>query len=161
MVMTGEMEEGAPDIDTDTGRVSIVSADSCMTAMLPLPQPAVRHTLSAMLDTARKLLHEGLLPMAPEAVVLALLSDRACACLNRQALGCTGPTNVLSFPGDPDGVAEIALAPETMLREVFLYGQDAGDYLTRLLAHGMAHVCGLDHGPAMEMAEERLVQGLA
>jgi ssRNA-specific RNase YbeY (16S rRNA maturation enzyme) len=45
---------------------------------------------------------------------------------------------------------------DTLEREAFLYGQEATAYCIRLLAHGLAHLAGRDHGPAMRELEERL-----
>ncbi len=109
-------------------------------------------------------------------VELALLDDAAMEALNRSAMGCPGPTNILSFPagaaerpGIPEHTARppllpaaedteeppallgwLALAPETLLRECLLYGQNPEEHCIRLLAHGLAHLLGYDHGPAMD-----------
>ncbi len=138
------------------GRVTLVCGEPVMAAFLPLPARAAAPVLGAMLDEAARLSGEGLAPMAPPGLVLALVTDRESAALYRRALGCPGPTYILSFPGEPGEVAELALAPETLLREAALYGQDETAHLLRLLAHGTAHVCGLDHGPAMDRVQERL-----
>ena len=119
------------------------------------------------------------------ALELAVLDDRAMEQLNRETAGCGGPTNILSFSGSPsllgpdmadlavplknadmpeyaaegdDGrrLGGLALSADTLLRECFLYGQDAEDHCIRLLAHGLAHLTGLDHGPAMESLTFRL-----
>lgn len=53
-----------------------------------------------------------------------------------------------------NGGASLVLSLDTFERECLLYGQDAAEHLLRLLAHGMAHVGGLDHGPAMDAAQD-------
>lgn len=108
---------------------------------------------------------------------LTLLDDRAMENLHRESLGCEGPTNILAFPagtysalkpnipgpacrhplptGFPGGkdqsvfLGSLALSVDTLHRECFLYGQDAREHCIRLLAHGLAHLLGYDHGPAM------------
>ncbi len=137
--------------------VSLVCASPLAAAKLPLSRPALLDLLDALLDAARDLREKGLLPDAPSGLTLALLTDAEQASLNRRSLGLAGPTNVLSFPaGEPAGAAEMALAPETLERESLLYGQTPADALLRLLAHGLAHVCGLDHGPELDAAQTAL-----
>lgn len=101
---------------------------------------------------------------------LALMDEAAMAALNYRHLGCVGPTNVLSFPAGAEGVAlaspcqlgQLALAPHTVRREAFLYGQDLGEHTLRLLAHGLAHLAGFEHGEAMDaLADVALQAGLA
>lgn len=88
-------------------------------------------------------------------LTLALVDDGAMADLNRRHLGCSGPTNVLAFPGEGEGnLGEIALCPAVCLREARLYGQDPALHLARLLAHALLHLAGLDHGPEMEALTE-------
>ena len=84
------------------------------------------------------------------AVVLHLVDDGDMARANARHLGCIGPTNVLSFPGDASLPGQLLLSLPTWRRECLLYGQDGTEHLLRLLAHGMAHLAGLDHGPAMD-----------
>jgi probable rRNA maturation factor len=107
-----------------------------------------------------------------------LLDDRGMEALQAACLGRPGPTNILSFPAPtsptgptvstvstvsigPGGSAEgfrgcLALSVDTLEREAFLYGQEAAAYCIRLLAHGLAHLAGCGHGPAMRELEERL-----
>lgn len=113
---------------------------------------------------------------------LTLLDDGAMDRLNRDSMGCEGPTNILSFPvsstpaarglpghpppllpsqsgpliihgktGSDDAfLGWLALSADTLLRESFLYGQGTEEHCIRLLAHGLAHLMGLDHGPEMD-----------
>jgi probable rRNA maturation factor len=100
---------------------------------------------------------------------LKLVDDREIARLNSEFLGCTGPTNILSFPaheadeganadgaggevGEPSDQAflgELALSVDTLSRETDLYGQAPLEHLARLLAHGLLHLAGFDHGEIM------------
>ncbi len=91
-----------------------------------------------------------------------MLTDAAMARLNQEAMGLPGPTNVLSFPaGTPHSLppqataaapllGSLALGVHTLRREAFLYGQPLAEHCLRLLAHGMAHLAGFDHGPEMD-----------
>lgn len=91
----------------------------------------------------------------PAEVELFLLDDAAIADANARHLGCTGPTNILSFPGGADAPGVLLLSLDTLHRECLLYGQDPAEHAVRLLAHGMGHLCGLDHGPDMDALCER------
>ena len=89
---------------------------------------------------------------APEnlKVELIVAGDGDIAEVNARNLGCTGPTNILSFPGDGATLGTLFLSAETMEREAVLYGQDVEVHAKRLLAHGMGHIMGFDHGPEMD-----------
>lgn len=101
---------------------------------------------------------------------LTLLRDGDMARLNAEALGLPGPTNILSFPDDtPQGGAggpavhhlgELYLSLDTLEREARLYGQPRGVHARRLLAHGLAHLLGYEHGSEMEKAEATLLAPL-
>lgn len=87
---------------------------------------------------------------APDSVELHLLDDAAVSAANRRFMNCMGPTNVLSFPGGEDLPGILLLSLDTLARECLLYGQELAEHALRLLAHGMGHLAGLDHGPAMD-----------
>ena len=77
--------------------------------------------------------------------------DDACiARANQRYMGCTGPTNVLSFPGDESLPGVMLLSLDTLNRECLLYGQDPAEHLLRLLAHSVGHLAGYDHGEEMD-----------
>ena len=114
------------------------------------------------------------------AVELYLVRDGRMAVENDAHMDCSGPTNVLSFPASassvprtsihpasplsgasfaqdpwpqetaPDLPATLLLSADTLHRECLLYGQDAAAHCLRLLAHGMGHVLGHDHGAEMD-----------
>lgn len=111
------------------------------------------------LARALEIMTEGMRPAAitkPAAVELALLDDAGMSALNMDFLGLTGPTNVLSFPAAGVGeTGSLALAVPTVLREAWLYGQDEARYALRMLAHGLAHIMGYEHGPEMDMEVEK------
>ena len=93
------------------------------------------------------------------ALELALMTDEEISALNQQYLNCSGPTNILSFPA-PKGHASVAGTPETLgwmalsvdalRREAVIYRQDLTEYSLSLLAHGLAHLCGYEHGEDMD-----------
>lgn len=90
---------------------------------------------------------------------VAFISDTKMTQLNLQSTGCSGPTNVLSFPMNSQSFLDtrkiipqlglLAIAPSTVLRECFLYGQSPTVHFIRLFSHGIAHLLGFDHGNAM------------
>jgi probable rRNA maturation factor len=148
--------------------VVTIDADPRVVFKLPYALPELRGRILAMLDAS------GL----PDCrVELAIVDDTAIAALNWKALDCRGPTNILSFPvGDVSRLADgrrgnaspppllgsLALSADTLLRECFLYGQEPEEHCLRLLAHGLAHLMGLDHGAAMDSLCARLERaGLA
>ena len=91
---------------------------------------------------------------------VTLTDDAGISRINQKFLGCIGPTNILSFPsatGDAHGGASLVLSLDTLERECFLYGQNALEHTLRLLAHGMAHVSGYDHGEAMNNLQDAAV----
>ena len=125
---------------------------------LPLDVPTLQQTLGAMLCAARR--HSA---AAPACVELLLVRDGEMAGYNKEAMRCVGPTNILSFPpgdADPDDPASggsvpqmpgsLVLSVDAVCREAFLFRQEPREHLLRLLAHGMGHLCGLDHGPEMD-----------
>ena len=111
--------------------------------------------LSAMLRRAKR---EG------AACELALLDDAAMQELHARSLGHAGPTNILAFPERDASprteealcLGSLALCVDCLHRECFLYGQDKEEHCIRLLAHGLAHLLGHDHGPAMNAVAKEL-----
>lgn len=86
----------------------------------------------------------------PAGIDLHCLRDGHMAPENAAYMGCPGPTNVLSFPGGEDMPGTLLFSVDTLYRESLLYGQSPLGYTVRLLAHGVGHLLGLDHGPAMD-----------
>ena len=83
-------------------------------------------------------------------VELIVAGDGDIAEVNARNLGCSGPTNILSFPGDGASLGTLFLSADTMEREAVLYGQDGEHHAVRLLAHGMGHIMGFDHSPELD-----------
>jgi probable rRNA maturation factor len=94
---------------------------------------------------------------------LQCVDDKKIAAVNEKFLGCTGPTNILSFPASPEESAtvlgELILSIDTLTREIHLYGQDPMEHLVRLLTHGTLHLAGYDHGETMYSLTEMVVDG--
>lgn len=86
-------------------------------------------------------------------VELTLTDDSGIARLNERFLGCRGPTNIITFPGDSDIPGTMFMSLECLNRECLLYRQRRDKHFIRLLAHGVAHLAGLDHGPEMAILE--------
>ena len=71
--------------------------------------------------------------------------------LKRDHLGVDEPTNVLSFP--LDGTEPLPEGEPRALGDVVLCPQMIGDDWRWPLVHGLLHLLGYDHGPAMEERE--------
>lgn len=94
-------------------------------------------------------------------IELSLVSDGQIAAINERALGCKGPTNILSFPGGSDFCGSLVLSLDTYDRECLLYGQDRTMYCIHLLAHGIAHLTELDHGLLHDQIHDACVASAA
>ncbi len=101
-----------------------------------------------------------------QSVSFALTGDAHIQQLNRDFRDKDKPTNVLSFPSEGAFLGDIAIAYETLVREVA-----AGEavsleaHLTHLTVHGVLHLLGFDHESedealAMEGVETAIMQRL-
>ncbi len=99
-------------------------------------------------------------------VDVRLSGDQEVAQLNARFRDLPGPTNVLSFPDEaldqyPDSeiheLGQVVVNRDAVLREARLYGQDPLEHLVRLLAHGLLHLAGEEHGQDMEERTDRAV----
>lgn len=97
---------------------------------------------------------------------IRITDDAEIATLNQRFLGCTGPTNVLSFPVQDEDhdihgfLGSIILSADTLLRECRLYGQREYEHLLRLLTHAILHLTGMEHGAAMEIRTDTAVRAM-
>ncbi len=93
-------------------------------------------------------------------ITLYIVRDGEIMPINFEQLSCQGPTNILSFPVDSsqnsiDMPHTLILSVDTLQRECMLYGQDIIEHMVRLLAHGLGHLMGYDHGQEMfELCEK-------
>lgn len=109
---------------------------------------------------------------------LLVVKDNDMIFYNTEQMGVYGPTNVLSFPeeetdtpfiGKPEqsvkktrtNLGTLILSADTLLREAFLYGQPPTDHAVRLLAHGLVHLLGYDHGEEMWELTDFLEKNIA
>jgi len=117
--------------------------------------PGGRHAASVLRAAARAWVREDL--------SIALVSDREMRALNRRFRGKDRPTDVLSFPLDePGSLGDVVISLQTARRQAGEGGWPLAVELRRLLAHGILHCRGYDHGrPAdarrMAAAERRLL----
>ena len=117
---------------------------------LPLDRHEVRSVVAAM--CALLAVKTGAAAALPELIITDDTGSEECNCAH---LDCPGPTNILSFPlaaqrGSSSGVlGSLVLSVTVLRRECLLYGQDPGEHCLRLLAHGLAHLAGLEHGRKM------------
>jgi probable rRNA maturation factor len=74
--------------------------------------------------------------------------------LKREHLGVDEPTDVLSFP--IDGRDELPAGVPRQLGDAVLCPQVVGESWRAPLVHGLLHLLGYDHGPAMEARETEL-----
>lgn len=89
------------------------------------------------------------------AVSIALISNAAMARLNQTYRGKPAPTDVLSFPADPDvrppksggptALGDLAIARGIAARQARDYGHSLTVELRVLALHGLLHLLGYDH----------------
>ena len=104
---------------------------------------------SAVVALARKVLAaEG---VSDGELGIAFVAPEEMRRLKREHLGVDEPTDVLSFPldgtdplpdGEPRALGDVVLCPQMM-----------GEDWRWPLVHGLLHLLGHDHGPAMEARE--------
>lgn len=111
-------------------------------ALMPLDRYELTVCLAVMLERAGS---------AGASVELECMHDARIAVLNEEHMGGVGPTNILSFPSGDDGfLGSLALSVDCLRRESLIYGQEPAAYCKRLLAHGLAHLMGHNHGLDMD-----------
>lgn len=123
----------------------------------PLGRVELQRLLAGILDA---------LGLAGASCGLRLTGDAGMSKANQAFRGLVGPTNVLSFPsGEAPGpgacLGDLVLSVDTLAREAFLYGQDPAEHTVRLLAHGVLHLAGLEHGEEMDALTEAAVAAVA
>lgn len=91
--------------------------------------------------------------------------------LNRDFRGKDRPTDVLSFPADPDDpdtgdyLGDIAISMERAEGQAPRFSASLEEELARLVVHGLLHLLGYDHhtpadGRRMKVRERRYMAGL-
>ena len=82
---------------------------------------------------------------------IAFVGEDEIRALKRKHLGIDEPTDVLSFP--IDGADPLPEGEPRALGDVVLCPQVIGDGWRWPLVHGLLHLLGHEHGPAMEARE--------
>ncbi len=117
--------------------------------LCPISTFWLKKILQVMLDVSEQ---------KTKSITLYIVRDAYIALLNEKYLSCQGPTNILSFPAheamhsikqDLNAPNVLILSVDTLQRECLLYGQNIIEHSLRLIAHGLGHVLGFDHGCAM------------
>jgi len=87
-------------------------------------------------------------------VNIIIIDDPAIRTLNKTYRNRSRPTDVLAFHADPDlGIlGEIYISIDTARRQAAAYGVTLREEILRLVAHGVLHLCGYDHGRAADAA---------
>ena len=87
-------------------------------------------------------------------ITLLFADDATLKTLNHDWRGKNKPTNVLSFPANPDlklprgepkPLGDIALGYETLVREADATDRTLKAHTTHLIVHGVLHLLGYDH----------------
>ncbi len=105
-------------------------------------------------------------------ISITLVDDAAIRAINREHRGKDKPTDVLSFPLEPEPFAQerllgdIVISIDTARRQAADYDAPLQRELYRLMIHGLLHVLGHDHEAAderavMEAEERRLAAAIA
>lgn len=97
----------------------------------------------------------------PAELALSFVDEATIAALNEEWMGEEGPTDVLSFPIDPDPgegggepggapaprlLGDVVICPAVARRYAVAHGRRPADELALLVVHGVLHVLGHDHG---------------
>jgi probable rRNA maturation factor len=103
----------------------------------------------------------------PGELSLAFLTDDALAALHEKFLADPVPTDVITFPGDPDAelAGEICVSVDRAAAEATRRRRPFAQELTLYLVHGWLHLAGLDDltpagRRAMRRGERRLLQAI-
>ncbi|GMQ85017.1 MAG: rRNA maturation RNase YbeY [Acidimicrobiia bacterium] len=130
----------------------------------------------ALVHLADLVMTEEGLP-AGTGVSITLVDEQAIASLNREHMGKTGPTDVLSFPiedaapgmppqqivgGPPIEIGDVVIAPSVVRSNAERDAVAFEDELALMVVHGVLHLLGWDHvveadAVAMERREEELL----
>ena len=113
-------------------------------------------------------------PQRKKEITLLFADDATLKTLNHDWRGLSKPTNVLSFPANPNlklprgeikPLGDIALGYETVMSEAEAAGLTLKAHTTHLIVHGVLHLLGYDHNDdaeatKMEAKEIRILKTL-
>ncbi len=90
-------------------------------------------------------------------VNIIFTDDDELAKLNKQFRNIDKPTDVLSFPADPEleTLGDIFISVETAQKQAIDYDATLREEILRLVCHGTLHLCGYDHH---ETDEEKIMK---
>ncbi|HEU5424910.1 MAG TPA: rRNA maturation RNase YbeY [Nitrolancea sp.] len=77
-------------------------------------------------------------------VGLWVCDDSEIAALHQQFMGLSGPTDVMSFPGEGDYLGDIAVSFETAAQQALGAGHGTQREIAYLALHGFLHLLGFD-----------------
>ena len=136
--------------------MNIAAAAPRLWAYFPLDRMELREIMEAMRGALK-----AKTELAPHNLEVVITDDADIEGRNLTHLHCVGPTNILSFPlpaapasdapggGWANAGGSLLLSVNTLRRESLLYGQNQAEHAIHLLAHGLAHLAGREHGPEM------------
>jgi len=156
-------DEGSPDASIERGGVVVTGTDASGDELVDL----VRHDLDQLCRLACSVLvEEG---VERGRLDIHLVTSDVIAELNSEHLGEDGPTDVLSFPLNPDEfvapsatadqpalLGDVVLCPAIALAQAHTHTGSFDSELSLLVIHGVLHILGHDHG---NPAEAALMQG--
>ena len=106
---------------------------------MPIPRKRLQQVTAALLDCeARK---------GDVELSLVFCDDPFIHGLNREYRGKDKPTDVLSFPQDPDSglLGDVVISVPTAQRQADQRGQPLAEEVEWLFLHGVLHLLGYDH----------------
>ncbi len=135
-----------------------------------LPDFLSRHEFQLWVDTVLKRIQNSM-PQNVNEVTIRLVDREEGAALNERYRKGSGPTNVLSFPNEPDSsehnesLGDIAICAELVDEEAVEQGIPPKNHWAHLTVHGILHLLGFDHGNEadaimMENLEVQILQDL-
>jgi probable rRNA maturation factor len=107
---------------------------------------------NALTRFARRVLAE--IDRGESRATITLVGDHRIQELNRTYRGLDQPTDVLSFPNEPDfpheasrqeDLGDVIISTETAARYAGAFGISFDRELKNLIIHGLLHLCGYDH----------------
>jgi len=84
---------------------------------------------------------------------IRIVSETESTQLNQQYRHKSGPTNVLSFPGDEFIIGDIVICAAVVNREAAEQGKTRAAHWAHMVVHGSLHLLGFDHIRNHEAAE--------
>lgn len=90
-------------------------------------------------------------------VCITFVDDEYISRLNESYRNISGPTDVLSFPMNEEGlIGDVVISLETATRQAEEYGHSLEEEVAFLAVHGVLHLLGYDHETPEE--EEKMMQ---